>query len=436
MSARCCWADDPTLATASDWVPGPRVRNVSTSSDAPESLTRARLATSALFAANALTLSAWLPRLAEVQQNLGLSDVEIGVALSGGAVGGLLAGVWAGPLINRSSSRTVAIVSLIVMAPVLPFLGFAGDFAFVALALFVIGALDAVMDAAMNAHSIRVQHLTSRSILNGFHGFWSLGTVLGGVIGVASAALGLSLGWTLTIVAVLVMLIGLLPSRWLLPGADPHSYTDEPEMDERDIEGLGTADPASLSMPTPRIVLRPIIWGLGAFIILAVMIEDIPARWGSIYLSDIGTPAAMTGWGFVAFTSAMTVGRFTGDRIIDALGELRWVRISMAITAVVLGAGLLIATPWAFIVAAAVTGFGVATLFPAAIRAAAHLPGVRPAVSISMVSWLSRAGFVVAPLAVGAIAEGFGVTWGIALTVVAAVILVPLSAVLKSGRSR
>ena len=401
-------------------------------------LFRARIATSALFAANALTLSAWLPRLAEVQQDLALSDVQIGAALSAGAVGGLLAGVWAGPLMNRSSSRAVAVVCLVGLIPVLPLLGFADQFALIAIALFFIGALDAVMDAAMNAHSIRIQHLSKRSILNGFHGFWSLGTVLGGIVGVASAAVGLSLGWTLTLVAILVALIGLAPSRWLLRGPDPHSYVDDESIDERDIDGLGNADPSSLSMAstTTRVVLRPIIWALGAFIILAVMIEDIPARWGSIYLTDIGTPAAMAGWGFVAFTTAMTIGRFTGDRIIDALGERRWVQLSMATTAVVLGAGLLISTAWAFIIASAVTGFGVATLFPAAIRAAGHLPGVRPAVGISMVSWLSRAGFVVAPLAVGAIAEGFGAAWGIGITVIAAAILVPLSTVLRSEKSR
>lgn len=400
------------------------------------SLTRARIAVSALFAANALTLSAWLPRLAEVQLALELSDVQIGLALSAGAVGGLLAGVWAGPLMNRTSSRTVALVSLIVLIPVLPVLGFANGFVLVAVALFLIGALDAVMDAAMNAHSLRIQHLAKRSILNGFHGFWSLGTVLGGVVGVASASVGLSLGWTLTIVAGLVALIGLAPSRWLLPGADPHTYVDDQAVDDSDLEGLSAADPSSLSMTTPRVVLRPIIWALGAFIMLTVMVEDIPARWGSIYLTDIGTPAAMAGWGFVAFTAAMTVGRFTGDRIIDAVGERRWVRISMTTTAVVLGAGLVIATPWAYIIASAVTGLGVATLFPAAIRAAAHLPGVRPAVGVSMVSWLSRAGFVMAPLAVGAIAEGFGVVWGIGVTVVAAIILVPLSTVLRSEKSR
>lgn len=392
---------------------------------------RARVAASALFAANALTLSVWVPRLAEVQQDLGLSDVEIGAALSAGAAGGLVAGLSAGPLMNRWSSRSVALVCLVALVPVLPVLGFANDLITVTIALFLIGALDAVMDAAMNTHSLRIQHLTERSILNGFHGFWSLGTVLGGALGVATAYIGLSLGWTMVVVAGLVAAIGLLPARWLLRGSDPHTY-----IDASDVDSVGTADPQSLLVSTTKVVFRPIIWALGVFIVLAILIEDIPARWSSIYLTDIGTPAAMAGWGFVAFTVFMTIGRFTGDRIIDLVGERLWIRISMATTALVLGAGLYAQTPWAFIVASAVTGFGVATLFPAAMRSAAHLPGVRPAEGIAIVSWLSRAGMVVAPLAVGATAEEFGVAWGIAIAAVAAAILVPFAAVLRSAKSR
>lgn len=394
-------------------------------------VTRARIAASALFAANALTLSVWVPRLAEVQQDLGLSDVEIGAALSAGAAGGLVAGLSAGPLMNRWSSRSVALISLIALIPILPLLGFANDLIVLTIALFLIGALDAVMDAAMNTHSLRIQHLTKRSILNGFHGFWSLGTVLGGGLGVATAYVGLSLGWTMVVVAVLVAAIGLLPARWLLRGSDPHTY-----IEAADVDSVGTADPQSVLVSTTRVVFRPIIWALGAFIVLAILIEVIPAQWSSIYLTDIGTPAAMAGWGFVAFTVFMTIGRFTGDRIIDLVGERLWIRISMTATAVTLGVGLYAQTPWAFIAASAVTGFGVATLFPAAMRSAAHVPGVRPAEGIAIVSWLSRAGMVVAPLAVGATAEEFGVAWGIAIGAAAAAILVPFASVLRSAKTR
>ena len=408
---------------------------------------RARIAVSALFFANALTLSAWLPRLAELQRDLGMTDFAIGLALAAGAVGGVAAGISAGSLIHQLGSNVVAVAALLLILPVLPVIGWAPNAWVFGLVLLIVGALDAVMDAAMNAHAMRVQHDmhahgNRRSILNSFHGFWSLGTVAGGLIGVGTAAIGLPIGWSLLIVALLCGAVVLATRRWLLSGPDPESFL---ESDEDPSEGTAP-DPGSLAAPGPtssseraattHVFRQPAIWGLGLFIILAVMIEDIPARWSSIYLTDIGTATAFVGWGFVAFTVAMTAGRFLGDRIVDALGERRWTRVAMTASVLALGGALWAESLWLFLLGCAVTGFGVATLFPAAMRAAAHLPGVRPATGVATLSWLSRAGFVTAPLAVGAIAESAGVGWGVGIAVLAAIALVPLSAILKSEKSR
>jgi len=407
---------------------------------------RARIAVSVLFFVNALTLSAWLPRLAEIQIDLALSDFDIGLALTAGAVGGVAAGILAGPLIWRFGSNSVAVLSLVAILPVLPMIGLAGGLWAFAFVLLVVGALDAVMDAAMNSHAMRVQHGVRRSILNTFHGYWSLGTVAGGLIGVGTAAIGLPLAWSLTLVSVLCAVSVLGTRRWLLAGKDPESFLaeDTPPGAEHDVERIesANADPSSFLTPPPtvsasrRVIARPIIWALGVFIILAVMIEDIPGRWSSIYLTEIGTPERFVGWGYVAFSVAMTAGRFLGDRIVDAIGERTWTRIAMTATALTLGGSLIIGSAWAFIIGCAVAGFGVATLFPAAMRAVAHLPGIKPATGVSTLSWLSRAGFVVAPLAVGAIADEIGIAWGIGIAVLAAAALLPLSAVLKSAKSR
>lgn len=399
-------------------------------------LQRARIAVSVLFFVNALTLSAWLPRLAELQRELSLTDFDLGLALAAGAIGGVAAGTLAGPLIGRFGSNTVAVLALVLILPVLPAIGLSSGLWMLAVVLLIIGGLDAVMDAAMNAHAMRVQHGIKSSILNTFHGYWSLGTVAGGLIGVSTAAIGLPLAWSLLSVSVLCAGLVLTTRRWLLPGADPDSFLDSPvDLDHVNPDPGSFATAAPRAAVTKRVIARPIIWALGVFIILAVMIEDIPGRWSSIYLADIGTPERFVGWGYVAFTAAMTAGRFLGDRIVDSLGERLWTRIAMSATALVLGGSLVVGTAWAFIIGCAVTGFGVATLFPAAMRAVAHLPGIKPATGVATLSWLSRAGFVAAPLAVGAIADGIGIAWGVGIAALAAVALLPLSAILKSEKS-
>lgn len=401
---------------------------------------RARVAVAVLFAINGLLPAAWIARLAEIQTDAGLDDAVLGVVLSMGAVGGLTLGLLAGPLAARWGSGRVAVVGFLLMAPVTTLIAFESTAVALGITLFWIFGFDAVMDAAMNAHSIRVEKAYGRSILNSFHGWWSLGTVAGSSLAAVSAALGLVLGSYLIVLAAVLMAAALIAWRWLLPGPDPETH----------LEPVGASDMAVVDdtdgEPAPQVGTDPRPWWrgapgrraalLGAFIFLAVMIEDIPARWSSIYLTDLGATGGVVSLGLVAFTVGMTLGRFTADRIVDALGPARVVAWGMAASAVVLGAALVVGGVVPYLVASLIVGFGVAPLFPAAINAAAHVPGLRPATAIAVVSWLSRAGFLVAPVAVGLIAESQGVAWGVAVTVVAALLLVPLSRVVRRPRVR
>jgi hypothetical protein len=56
-------------------------------------------------------------------------------------------------------------------------------------ALFVVGPLDSIVDVAQNAHGLRVRRRYGRSIVNSLHGVWSIGAVLGGLMGAAAAGL-------------------------------------------------------------------------------------------------------------------------------------------------------------------------------------------------------------------------------------------------------
>ena len=392
-------------------------------------LVRARLAVSVLFVVNGLSLAAWFPRLAQVQDDIGLNDAQLGIVLACGAAGGLVVGPLGGVLVARWNSARVSVVSFLLIAPVLPIVGLAPNGWVLACALFWIGALDAVMDGAMNAHGLRVQSFYGRSIINGFHAYWSLGMVTGAVVGTVSLAAGVPVPWMLVGVALGSLIPLAVTARWLLPGPDPDSHLSD---SEAALEATSGVDPGSVPAPAGRgAVLTKVTLLLGLFTLLAVVVEDIPARWSSIYLAGIGAPEAVVGIGFTAFTIAMMVGRFGGDRLVNRFGEAAVVRVSMATAAVTLAAALLIGTPWAYIAACIVIGLAVATLFPAAMHAATQIPGVRPAMGVATVGWLARAGFIVAPLAVGAVAERFGIAWGLTVPIIAALLLVPLSAILR-----
>ncbi len=394
-------------------------------------LVRARIAVSVLFVINGFALSTWLPRLAELQSDLGLNDAQLGLVLAAGAAGGLLVGPLGGYLVAHSSSARVSVWCYLLIVPALPLIGLAPSGWLLGAVLLWLGALDAVMDGAMNAHGLRVQQRYGRSVINSFHGFWSLGTVAGAVVGTVSLAMGLPIAWTMAGVAASSVIALALTARWLLPGRDPVSH-DADELARA--EATASVDPGSAQTARYGRVLTRATALLGLFTLLAVIIEDIPARWSSIYLTDIGAPAALVGIGFTAFTIAMTIGRFAGDPLVNRFTELVVVRVSMVCSGVALAVALLIGTAWAYIAACVVIGLGVATLFPAAMHAATQIPGVHPAMGVATVGWLARGGFVLAPIAVGMVAERFGIAWGLTVPILAAALLVPLSAILRPHR--
>ena len=388
-------------------------------------LQRSRVGATAFFAINGIVGFTFVPRLAEIQGALGLDDAGLGVVLAVGTMGGLLVGPLAAPLVHRWGAVPVASAAGLLSLPPLILLGWAAVPAVFAVALALLLAADAVMDSAMNTRALEVERVYGRSIINGFHAWWSLGSIIGSGLGALSILLGLALGPFLTVVAIAAAVP--LVIVWIGgTGAVPEGEQARNDHDGDQTHHLSRARALRVMLAAGGALLA-------AFIMAAILVEDVPVRWGSVYLTSITDSEGLwIGVAYVVLTSAMTIGRFTGDRIVETVGEVRWIRISMAAVALAMAGALLIGSPIAFVVAAAVSGFGVATLYPAAMRAAAALPGVSPAMGVALVTWFSRIGFVISPLAVGFIAQGAGISWGMGVVVIAAVALIPLAAVLRS----
>lgn len=385
------------------------------------SLQRSRVGATAFFAINGILGFSFVPRLAEIQASLGLDAAGLGLVLAVGTAGGLVVGPLAAPLVHRWGAVTVATAVGLLALPPLVIMGWATAPVVFAAAFFIFWAADAVMDSAMNTRALEVESAYGRSIINGFHAWWSLGSIIGSALGALTALAGVPLGVFLSGLAV-VAAAALLAVRASGTGAVP-----EGEQSRND-----HVDGATHHLSRRRALAVMLGAGgalLAVFIMAAVLVEDVPARWSSVYLTDrLGDPGGWIAITYVCLTSAMTIGRFTGDRLVDRFGEVRWIRWSMVAVALSMAAALVTGTPLAFVAASAVSGFGVATLFPAAMRAASRLPGVTPATGVALVTWFSRIGFVISPLAVGLVAQGAGIAWGMGVVVVAAIAIIPLCA--------
>jgi MFS family permease len=380
----------------------------------------ARAAVAALFLTNGAVFFNVVPRYPQIKAELGLSNGVFGTAVAAYPLGALLAGLLAGAAIRRLGSARVASFGIVLTTIATLAIPVAPGWILFGAVLFVVGALDSVVDVAQNAHGLRVQRLYRRSIVNSLHGVWSIGAVLGGLMGAAAAGLRVPLSAHLAVSAALFSAVALIAYRFLLPGPEDAERTAEAE-DVAAADGHPAAPPAhhGRRRPVTGSAVR-MLAALGVLAACGALVEDAGSTWGALYLSTgLGTSAATAGLAVVALQGAMTIGRLTGDRVVDRFGQRTVARAGGMLAAAGMGVALALPTVPITLAGFALAGLGFATLVPAAMHTADELPGLPPGTGLTIVSWLLRAGVLLSPPLVGFLADLTSLRVGL-LTVVAA----------------
>ncbi|MEV0621996.1 MFS transporter [Nonomuraea sp. NPDC050404] len=386
----------------------------------------ARAAVAALFLTNGAVYFNIVPRFPQIKAELDVGNAVFGAAVAGGPIGALLAGLLAGAAIRRFGSARVAAFGIVVTTLVTLTIPFAPGWIAFGGALFVVGAVDAIVDVAQNAHGLRVQRLYRRSIVNSLHGVWSVGAVLGGLMGSAAAGLHLPLAVHLTISALLFATVAVVAYRFLLPGPeDAERLAEAQSPAPSDDRPAVPANRRSFTAPAVRMLAA-----LGVLAACGALAEDAGASWGALYLSGLHADAAIAGLAVVAFQTAMTIGRLTGDRVVDRFGQRTVARAGGLLAAAGMGGALAMPSIPATLAGFALAGLGFATLVPAAMHTADELPGLPPGSGLTIVSWLLRGGFLISPLLVGFVADLISLRAGLLSVVLAGVITAVLARVL------
>ncbi|WP_347271951.1 MFS transporter [Brachybacterium equifaecis] len=388
---------------------------------------RARWAVSLIFFLNGASFCAILPRYPEIVESIGLSNAAFGLAVGVGPLGGLAAGLFAATLMRRLGSSKVSVIFQIIASTTHLLVYTSGSWLWLASALFLAAAADSITDIAMNAHGMRVERRYGRSILNSYHGYWSLGAVAGGLVGAACAQLEVPL-WAQGLAGLVVFgALAAASHRFLLTGADTTerepaaasaaspsaaSAGSIPEAAADDVTGMDRPASAPDVSRAPRRIAGmtargfALVAALGMVLVFAGSTEDAGNTWGALFMSRTFDAAPfVAGLAFVALQGAQTIGRFLGDGVVDRLGDRLTARIGALLSAAGMSFALLVPHPVTALIGFALAGWGVATLFPAAYRSADEMDGVAPGVGITVVGWFARLGFFLTPPLVGALAD-------------------------------
>ncbi|HAB75561.1 MAG TPA: MFS transporter, partial [Pantoea sp.] len=152
---------------------------------------RVSLGTRLVFLIAGLGMSSWAPLVPFASERLALNGASLGALLLCLGIGSLAAMPVTGALVGRFGCRRVMFGSTLVILAMLPLLATLEVMWMMAATLMVFGAGLGMLDVAMNVQAVEVEKAAGKPMMSGFHGFFSLGGILGA--GAISLLLGAGL---------------------------------------------------------------------------------------------------------------------------------------------------------------------------------------------------------------------------------------------------
>lgn len=346
-------------------------------------LTRARVATSIMFAVHGSVTGTFAARLPWISDHVGVEAGGLGVALLMPGVGALVAMPLSGRLVHRYDLRSLTLVLMLFWCAALVLPSLPSSLWLLCVVLVVYGATAGLADVAMNSHAVLVEQRHGRSVMSGFHGFWSLGGLAGSLAAALAAEFGVDGRVHFAGTAVVLCLIALLGSVWLIP------HRPEPDVDE----------PPAFALPS-RAVLA-----IGLVGLCAVFAEAAGLDWSAVYVRDVlGGSVSTAALTVAIFSVSMALTRFAGDAVVRRLGPSLTVRIAAACAlagavTVVLGDQVLLV-----VAGFGLIGVGIAVVVPLVFAAAGRLDD-QPGRNIAGVAGIAYGSSLIAPGVLGGIAH-------------------------------
>ncbi len=336
-----------------------------------------------MFASLNIWFGTWAIYIPTIKEKLDIDKADLGIALFFLSFGVFVVFPVAPKVINwlgvgRATWFGVLLCSVFALVPLA-----STHYAVLCLGLFLFGVSNGITDISMNTLVTEIEKKDRQNLMSATHGFFSLGGVLAGLGSFFIPSIGNPL-WHMSIVVALVFFVNFLLKDHYLP------IRSAPMENES----------FNIRLFRPLMVL-----GLICFISMAS--EGAIVDWSGLYLKEITlSDEAFIGMGFLAFSIAMTLGRFLGDGFSQRLGSIN-----------ILALGTIVAIMGYFCVLSAHTlgaifgfllnGLGFSVIVPELFRIGGKIKGVDSSQGVAFIAGSGYSGFLLGPVALGYLAEEF-----------------------------
>ncbi|MFJ8648509.1 MFS transporter [Streptomyces sp. NPDC093546] len=367
---------------------------------AARSLARLRTALTLFFALDGFLFAGWVVRIPAIKEQTGSSPSDLGLALLGVSAGAVLTMTLTGRLCRRFGTHPVTVAAGVLLSLSIALPPLTHSALALGLVLLVFGTAYGGINVAMNSAAVELVAALRRPVMPSFHAAFSLGGMLGAGLG------GLVAGG----LAPRTHLLGLTVTGLLVTAAAGSVLLRHPS--PTPAEALASDEPA------PRLMdrrTRGLVTVFGVIALCTAYGEGAMADWSALHLEqDLDAHPGAAAAGYSLFALAMTAGRLSGTALLQRLGQTRTLVAGGLAAAAGMLLGALAPTVWLALLGFAVTGLGLANIFPVAVARAGALAG---AGGVAAASTLGYGGMLLGPPAIGFLADWFSLP--VALTTVA-----------------
>jgi len=348
------------------------------------------MATRLLFFIIAFFVGLWTIRIPTIKDQINTDYFGIGLIMATFAIGSIIAMIFANNIIKMSSSRTVLLYTTILQsllwlpAPFIPSLQIFMIFS------FIFGLCFGSFEISCNLYASNLEKREKKSMMSGFHAFWSLGVLTG------SISTSLFLEWNISFLNnVIAYVIILLPLNIFI------------------VFKLHV-DPIENNKNKQSIFF---IWPLLIFILALIaminaLTEGTVDAWGALYMRDfIKVDGFLIGLATVSFNICMVIGRLSGDWIRDKIGVYNILIILLLTSILSLFILYYFNSILSSICGFALLGIGSSAIIPIAYSLAGKAEGIDSGAAIAIVSIALYATFMGAPATLGIVANNYGVNF-------------------------
>ena len=139
------------------------------------------VATRLLFFIMAFFVGLWTIRIPTIKDQINTDYIGVGLIMATFAIGSIIAMVFVNKIIKLSSCRTILLYTSILQALLwlpTPFIPSLQIFMIIS---FIFGLCYGGFEVACNLYASNLEKREKKSMMSGFHAFWSLGVLAGSI---------------------------------------------------------------------------------------------------------------------------------------------------------------------------------------------------------------------------------------------------------------